>query len=136
MTIVVRREDIDTIVEHCRGGYPLETCGILLGEADLGIRRVSIVFPTENILQSEREYQINPQEQLEAFMKADELSLEVVGYYHSHPYWHAHPSATDIERANQPNCSYIIYSNVDNEVRSFEWDGKEFRPEELIIREE
>lgn len=135
MAIVLRKADLDILVQHCRDSYPAEACGILLGTKGDDIKKVTVVFPTDNILNSETEYQINPQEQLDAFMKADELSLEVVGYYHSHPYWQAQPSGTDRSRANQSNCSYIIYSNIDNEVRSFHWDGLEFRSEELITSE-
>lgn len=136
MAIVLNKADLDTIVQHCRDSFPVEACGILLGTEDDDTKRVAIVFPADNILKTETEYQLNPQEQLDAFMKADELSLEVVGYYHSHPYWQAQPSSTDKSRATQPNCSYIIYSNMDNEVRSFLWDGLEFRAEELITSED
>ncbi len=135
MVIVLRKVDLDTIVQHCQDSFPIEACGILLGTKEDDSKMVTIVFPADNILRSETEYEINPQEQLDVFMKADELSLEVVGYYHSHPYWQAQPSSTDKSRANQLNCSYIIYSNMDDEVRSFHWDGLEFRAEELIVSE-
>jgi len=134
--IVFSKSDLDKIVEHSQDTFPVEACGILLGKRESNIKRVTMIFPTENILESESSYQINPQEQLDVFMKADELSLEVLGYYHSHPYWHAQPSSTDRQRANQPCCSYVVYSNIDNEVKSFHWDGVEFRPEELIISED
>ena len=136
MVIVLRKVDLDTIVQHCQDSFPIEACGILLGTKEDDSKMVTIVFPADNILRSETEYEINPQEQLDVFMKADELSLEVVGYYHSHPYWQAQPSSTDKSRANQLNCSYIIYSNMDDEVRSFHWDVLEFRAEEIIVSED
>jgi len=136
MTIVFESSDLDAIVEHSENAFPIEACGVLLGTIEDDLKRVAMVFPTRNILESEDTYQINPQDQLDIFMKADELSLEVLGYYHSHPYWPAQPSSTDRETANQPYSSYIIYSNADKEVRSFLWDGFEFRPEELATSDE
>ncbi len=136
MTIVFRNSDLDTIVEHSESTFPTEACGVLLGTIEDDIKKVTIVFPTANLLESEDSYQINPQEQLDIYTKADELSLEVLGYYHSHPYWPAQPSSTDRETANQPSCSFVIYSNAEREVRSFHWDGFEFRPEELAVSED
>ena len=136
MTIVIRRVDLDTIVEHSQETYPKEACGILLGARNDDLREVNMVFSAKNMLESETSYQIDPQDQLDIFVKADELSLEVVGYYHSHPYWQAQPSSIDTQSANHPCCSYIIHSNTDNEVRSFHWDGNEFRTEEIIVSEE
>jgi proteasome lid subunit RPN8/RPN11 len=135
MTIIIKRSDLNKIIEHSRLVFPIEACGVLLGTKENGPKTVVMVFPARNILESETSYQINPQDQLDIFMKADELSLEVLGYYHSHPNWRAQPSETDKHRANQPSSSYLIYSNVDDEVRSFQWDGVEFRTEELKVEQ-
>jgi len=135
MAIVFKKSDIDKIIDHSQKTFPIEACGIILGSRNNKVKRVAGVYSTKNILASETSYQLNPQEQLDIFMKADELSLEILGYYHSHPSWHAQPSNADRQKANQSCCSYVIYSNIDNEVRSFYWDGFEFRDEELIISE-
>ena len=136
MAIIFGSLELDRIVENSQDTFPIEACGILLGTRDNEYKRVEMVFPTKNILESENLYELEPQEQLKIFTKADELSFEVLGYYHSHPYWPAQPSDTDYRTANQPGCSYIIYSCLDNEVRSFHWDGYEFRAEELVVSDD
>ena len=133
MAIIFGSLELDRIVENSQDTFPIEACGILLGTRDGEYKRVEMVFTTKNILESENYYELEPQEQLKIFTKADELSFEVLGYYHSHPYWTATPSDMDYRTANQPGCSYIIYSCPDNEVRSFHWDSYEFRAEELVV---
>lgn len=135
MTVIIKRSDLSKIIEHSRLVFPIEACGILLGTKKNDSKRVLMIFPTRNLLESETTFQINPQDQLDIFTKADELSLEVLGYYHSHPYWRAQPSETDKHRANHPSSSHLIYSNMDDEVRSFQWDGIEFRAEELKVEQ-
>ncbi|MGQ9639743.1 MAG: M67 family metallopeptidase [Candidatus Bathyarchaeia archaeon] len=136
MNIVIGGESLKKIIRHSQESYPAESCGILLGRMEGGVKKVYMVCPTTNILNSADSYQINPEEQLEIYMKADELSLEVLGYYHSHPEWPAQPSNIDRDKANQPGCSYIIYSNLTGEARSYFWDGRDFKPEELIVMED
>jgi len=71
MTIVIRRVDLDTIVEHSQETYPKEACGMLLGARNYDLREVNMVFSAKNTLESETSYQIDPQEQLDIFVKAD-----------------------------------------------------------------
>ena len=113
--------------------FPNESCGIIVGNKQDNIKIVTKIFPTKNILKSRSRYQINPREQLNIYMKADEKSLEVLGYYHSHPFGDSKPSEIDIQEANQPGCSYVIYSNMRNEFKSFLWKGSSFIDEEFKI---
>ncbi|WP_455368713.1 Mov34/MPN/PAD-1 family protein [[Eubacterium] cellulosolvens] len=131
--IVFKKSDLQIIANHSRELFPTESCGIILGKKQDNIKIVTEIFPTENILKSSIKYQINPREQLNIYLKADEISLEVLGYYHSHPFGDTKPSEIDIKEANQPGCSYIIYSNEQNEFKSFYWNGSSFLYEELRI---
>jgi proteasome lid subunit RPN8/RPN11 len=136
LTIIIKRRDLEKIIEHSNETYPAESCGILLGRRNGESKNILMVCPTRNMLNSKDAYQINPQEQLKVYMMADELSMEVLGYYHSHPDWPAQPSNTDRVKANQPGCSYIIHSNLTGETRSYVWDGRDFTPEELKIEDQ
>jgi proteasome lid subunit RPN8/RPN11 len=104
-----------------------------MGKKQDNIKIVTKIIPTKNILKSPTKYQINPKEQLNIYMKADETSLEILGYYHSHPFGDTKPSEIDIKEANQPCCSYVIYSNEKNDFKSFHWNGSSFHDEELRI---
>lgn len=131
--IVIKKSDLLKIVKHSKDVFPTESCGIILGKKQENIKTVTKIFPTENILQSCIRYQINPREQLEIYMKADETSLEVLGYYHNHPFGDTNPSEIDIKEANQIGCSYLIYSNRQNNFKSFLWNGNIFLDEEFRI---
>ncbi|MCW4043059.1 MAG: M67 family metallopeptidase [Candidatus Bathyarchaeota archaeon] len=131
--IVFKKTDLQIIAQHSRDLFPTESCGIILGKKQDNIKIVKKIFPTKNILKSRTKYQINPREQLNIYMKADEISLEVLGYYHSHPFGDTKPSEIDIKEANQPCCSYVIYSNEQDDFKSFHWNGSSFLDEELRI---
>ena len=85
------------MLAHCRRGYPLEACGVLLGRG----REVRRVVPVPN---RERErprvrYAIDPRDLVRIDRKARASDCEIVGYFHSHPDHPARPSETDRQRA-------------------------------------
>ncbi len=55
-------------------------------------------------------YHIAPQELVSIQRQARERSLDIVGFYHSHPDHPAHWSATDFKEAHWLGCSYVITS--------------------------
>jgi len=89
------------------------------------------VWPSRNELSSESSYEIHPETLLRAFTYAERNRLQVVGFYHSHPFYSADASEIDKARANYPGLSYLIYSISNNEFRSFVFDGKQLVPESV-----
>lgn len=84
---------------------PEEACGVLLGNAE----RVVEIIPVTNILHSPVRFRMDPREQLNAFARMDELGLELIAIYHSHPAGPANPSATDIAQAYYPDAIQLIW---------------------------
>ncbi len=83
-------------------------------------------FPVKNVHPRPRgEYQLDPQEQLRLILHVeDELGLEVVGFYHSHPDGPARLSATDAARATWPGASYLLVHLKPQEGHlSARWDA-------------
>ena len=70
---------------------------------------------------------------MRAFTYAEQNRLQVVGFYHSHPFYSADASEIDKARANYPGLSYLIYSISNNEFRSFVFDGRQLVPESVRI---
>lgn len=89
---------------------PEEACGLLAGNDNL----VSQILPIENILHSPIRYRMDPQQQLAAFQFIDNLGLELLAIYHSHPDGPATPSATDIAEAYYPEVVYMIISQAED----------------------
>ncbi len=118
---------IKAIREHGSADYPNECCGILLGHADGARKVVREVIPLKNLRLSPARAQellplespgresgrnrflIDPLEQLQVERGARKRSLDVLGYYHSHPDAPARPSDYDREHA-WPWYSYVIVS--------------------------
>ena len=100
------------------------------------MRKVTDVWPAKNRLSSESSYEIDPESLFSAFTYADENGVEVIGFYHSHPFWSAEASAIDRAKANYPSVSYLIYSIPDEDVKSFCFNGKELYNEPIMLTAE
>jgi proteasome lid subunit RPN8/RPN11 len=90
---------LDEVHRHAAEGYPYEICGLLLGPP--GGDRVTEARRARNTVtdRAHDRYEIDPRDQLRIQREADEVGLDVVGYYHSHPDHPARASITDAERS-------------------------------------
>lgn len=116
--LIIKRKQLNKIVNHTLCEYPLEACGIAGGKDGL----VEEVYPLSNQDNSAVTYFASPEEQLEVFKDLRKKGLELMLIYHSHPASPAWPSRTDVERAFFPKAAYLIVSleNVNRpEIRAF-----------------
>lgn len=92
MTLQVSSAVIAELLAAAHAAYPVEACGLLLGEGDAiaKARRCSNVHP-----QPETHFEIDPQALIDAHRAARAGGPEVIGYWHSHPVGPPEPSATD-----------------------------------------
>jgi proteasome lid subunit RPN8/RPN11 len=92
--------------------YPDECCGVMLGRlSETGDDRTVLqILPIINARLDGEAYHrflITPEDMMGAEKKARGLSLDVLGFYHSHPDHPAKPSEYDLEHA-MPFYSYVI----------------------------
>jgi proteasome lid subunit RPN8/RPN11 len=80
------------------------------------------IVPTENAERSSLSFTISPEELLSGYLHADELDMELVGIYHSHPAPPA-PSRTDLGFMKWSAPVWLIVSSLD-------WRYAAFRSEE------
>jgi proteasome lid subunit RPN8/RPN11 len=118
---------LSEVFEHATQDYPIEACGVLAGrgEPDRVIRMV-------NDADDERRYRFDPEEQLAVWQRLDQLRLDPLVIYHSHPHGRPWPSRTDIAQA-QEGPLYLIVGNQDGHLAARLWrieDGQVI--EELI----
>lgn len=92
MTLEVSSTLIDELLAAARAVYPLEACGILVGDgAGIGgMRSCPNVHPNPAT-----HFEIDPQALIDAHRMARAGGPQVVGYWHSHPAGPPSPSATD-----------------------------------------
>ncbi len=98
--------------QHGEETYPHECCGVLLGQALEGINQVEAAIRAGNTRtdSAHNRYHIAPQELISIQRQARERSLDIVGFYHSHPDHPARWSSTDFNEAHWLGCSYVITS--------------------------
>jgi len=133
LTIEIPESHVKRISLHSKESQPIEACGILIGTTRHDVRKVIDTWPAKNRLSSESSYEIDPESLFNAFTYAEKNSLEVIAFYHSHPFWSAEASPIDRARANYPGLSYVIYSIPNKEIKSFYFDGKELHSESVIV---
>jgi proteasome lid subunit RPN8/RPN11 len=106
------------MVATCIRALPNEGCGLLLGRVD-GV--VLDVVASPNVAQSARLYEIDSRTLLQAYRRADEGEISVIGVFHSHTHSEAYPSPTDVSLAPDPDWHYVLVSlrDVPSVVRSY-----------------
>ena len=108
MTIRLSTSLLDEIRRHGERAYPAECCGALVGRIAEGVKEVVRLAPAVNRrIDDPHRYLIAPDDLRRLETEIRRESLEVVGYYHSHPDHPARPSAFDTEHA-WPWYSYLI----------------------------
>ena len=137
MEIKISETLIEKINSHVEAAYPEEGAGFLLGTDG----EVKEILPLTNAREDEARHNrflITPEDYLKAELKADELELNLIGVFHSHPDCPNVPSEYDREWA-QPYFSYVI-TRVDNgkSVNHRSWrlieDRSKYEEEEIKIK--
>ena len=123
--IEIAKEFISEMIEHSRLENPNECCGILAGTAG----KVTKLYRIPNSTPSPYRYVMDPGEQLKAMKDADERSLDLMAFYHSHTHSPAYPSDTDVRMATESgwvDFCYVLVSLEDSlkpDVRFFDISG-------------
>lgn len=139
MAIALDNELDAAIRAHGEETFPNECCGFMLGTVEGDAKHVAELLRADNDREDEEQYHrflITP----EAYMKAEKAarakSLDIIGFYHSHPNAPARPSQYDLEHA-WPWYSYIIVSIQDKKSEDMtSWvlaeDRSEFSEENIV----
>ena len=139
--IALDEQHLSEIRRHGERDYPFECCGLMLGSFQNGKKVVAETYPISNAREEEAKrnrFLIRPEELMQGEKYARQKSLDVVGFYHSHPDDRAVPSQYDLEHA-WPTYSYIVVA-VENgrarDLRSWEMESDRSRfNEEGVVSE-
>jgi proteasome lid subunit RPN8/RPN11 len=119
------------MIRHAHTCAPDECCGLLLGrdgEIVEAVRARNIgADPATGFL-------IDPVDHFRAIRTARARSLDIVGFYHSHPRSAAEPSARDLAEFDYPGHLYAIVSlqTEPAEVRLFRFASGNFQPVSFV----
>ena len=125
LPITISKDILEQIFDHCKRDYPYECCGILIGDFDT--KKVDVILAADNMRKDRQDrFEIAPEDLFKGEQIAQDLSMDVIGYYHSHPDHPNRPSEYDRERAFA-GLSYIIVS-----VKQ----GKETDPKSWVLSDD
>lgn len=95
------------IANHARSQFPAEACGLIAGRD----QRISFAVALRNVAQEpQREFAVDPAEQLRALKTIDVEGWRWIGVYHSHPFSAPIPSAEDLRSGYDYGLLQLIVS--------------------------
>lgn len=97
---------LEAVVAYASAAAPAECCGMLLGRAE----EIVEALPARNLSDDPNRFLIDPQDHFDARRLARQRSLDLVGFYHSHPHSPPQPSATDLAEWSYPEAVCLIVS--------------------------
>jgi proteasome lid subunit RPN8/RPN11 len=134
MPLKIKREHLNEIFQSAKKCYPMEACGILVGKIVEGERVVFKVYHTRNVLASSSAYQIDPEEQLRVFEEAESQGLEVLGFYHSHPFLDSYWSEVDEQASKHwTGYLYLIISLKTGKISAYVRKDEGVEREDIIL---
>jgi proteasome lid subunit RPN8/RPN11 len=116
--LVLASRHVTQLKKHASNSLPLESCALLVGRVDGEEAIVKEVIITANVDRSKVTFSIDPNELLKAYKKAEDLGLDIVGIFHSHPA-SAKPSGTDEKFMEINPVPWLIMSTLNNEMRAY-----------------
>ena len=119
--IILSKIQKKILLDHSNKEEPNESCAILYGNKKGEESTVKEIWLTENIDASPIEFTLSNEQTLEMYKKSEELNLEIIGIFHSHPKGEAYPSHTDEKfmKINQDEYVWIIYSGINKNFKAF-----------------
>ncbi len=137
--IEIVEQHLTEMRQHGERDYPFECCGLMLGRFESNGHKVVVeTYPISNAREEaakRNRFLIRPEELMRGEKYARAKSLDVVGFYHSHPDEPAVPSKYDLDHA-WPTYSYIVVSIEKRQavdLRSWEMESDRSRFSEEAI---
>lgn len=112
ISLELPRSVYEALRAHGEEIYPHECCGILLGKAheDAVVVHEAMRAGNTRLDSAHNRYNIEPIDLIRAQREGRARSLDIVGFYHSHPDHPAFWSSTDLAEAHWFGCAYVITS--------------------------
>jgi proteasome lid subunit RPN8/RPN11 len=118
--VTIVRRALEQVWAHAVAQSPRECCGMLIGTSASVVESV----PAGNLAEGDSRFLIDPHDHIQAIRRARAASLDVVGFYHSHPRSAAYPSETDIAECGYAGVVHLIVGS-DGMACLFQIDGRE-----------
>ena len=110
--LIIPKDLLEKILDHCKMAFPNEACGILAGKGE----QVSRVYAMTNIEPSPVSYFMDPGEQFRVQKEMRDRGERMMAIFHSHPQSPAYPSAKDVQLAFYEDAFYVIVGLSESKV--------------------
>jgi proteasome lid subunit RPN8/RPN11 len=109
----------DQLEKFAHQMHPIEACALLLGNSSKNYWILEKFVKVKNVANSKIEFKIDPLVLLKEINKEENVGLDLIGFFHSHPAA-AHPSSIDLQNMELwMNYVWIIYSSTENKMQAF-----------------
>lgn len=95
--LTISRQNLDFIQMQLEIHKPYEACGVMIGTTSDTMVDVKRVIPITNVRRTEASFELDPREFYDAWNYADKSGSEIVGIYHTHPFYSSRPSSWDMK---------------------------------------
>jgi proteasome lid subunit RPN8/RPN11 len=130
----LKRQYVDLLKEEARRTHPIEACAMLFGKQTQKEAVVEKVVVAPNRLKSTLRFEISPETFADAFTKADEEGLDLIGLFHSHPA-PATPSTIDLKYMKLwGDTIWLILSSINGDLAAYQMRGTEVQ--EITVKVE
>jgi proteasome lid subunit RPN8/RPN11 len=132
--LIIPRQIFVEMLNHCKGDYPNEACGILAGKG----KATSRLYKMANTEKSPVSYSMDPTEQFKVMKDMRTNDLSMVAIFHSHPSSPAYPSDKDVGLAFYEDSAYIIVSLMEREaiVKAFSIRERDIKEIGICVEED
>jgi len=118
-SITISKNQAEVLKKYSNRNSPNESCAILFGNNINDTITIREIFLTENIEKSPVNFTISNEELITAYKQAEEMNLEVIGIFHSHPDSMPYPSSTDEKYMEINPVTWVIFSNTHDEFKAY-----------------
>ncbi len=123
-SFILTQLQLEGLASLARNSLPNESCALLLGN-NTNENEIKVIdtLSMKNSDASPTTFRIDSQELINGYLTAENMNLNVVGIFHSHPAPPI-PSSTDKIFMEINPVVWLIYSTLTNESRAYIFDQK------------
>ena len=123
-SFILTQLQLEGLASLARNSLPNESCALLLGyNTNENEVKVIDTLSMKNSDASPTTFRIDSQELINAYLTAENMNLNIVGIFHSHPAPPI-PSSTDKIFMEINPVVWLIYSTLTNESRAYIFEQK------------
>ena len=119
MQLVLTDSQRDVLSKQAKDQVPNESCALLFGKTENDKLIVKDLFLTDNAEKSPVNFTISNEQLISGYHKAEEIKLEVIGIFHSHPSSEPYPSSTDKKFMKINPVVWVIFSCLTNNFKAY-----------------